>query len=98
MKAGVGDKAKYMSYKLKHMTSWALVIKLCDRLDNLKDTRGMSDTWKLKYVKETEYILTYLLFHRQLTKTHTWIIGDLWEVLEDRAAEVNYEITCPEVD
>ena len=81
MKNGVGNKSKYLAYKLKHMTDWALVIKLCDRYDNLSDMRGCTPGWCAKYCNETIYILDYLEKERQLTPTQSAIIVDLREAL-----------------
>lgn len=80
MKSGVGSKKEYLAYKLKHMTHWALVIKLCDRLDNLSDLSGADDKWRKKYLDETIYILQYLEANRELTSTHKNIIADLWRI------------------
>lgn len=78
MKAGIGDKAAYMCYKLKHMTSWALAIKLCDRLDNMSDLSACSKEWILKYLLETVHILGYLQNNREMTETCLRIMNDLW--------------------
>jgi len=87
MKAELGDKSKYLSYTLKHMTSWALVIKLCDRLDNISDLKGCDEKWILRYFKETAYILNYCARERELTKTHKQICRDiiarLWQIRID---------------
>lgn len=92
MKEGIGNKASYMSYKLKHMTHWALVIKLCDRLDNLRDTKACSDKWIQKYLFETAHILGYLVHNRELTPTHRRIMDDLWERCTEIAIQMNVEL------
>lgn len=81
MKDGVGNKALYLSYKCRHMTDWALVIKLCDRLDNITDTRGCTDEWRERYWGETIYIIKYLTEHRNLTATQLSIIKDIQSTL-----------------
>jgi (p)ppGpp synthase/HD superfamily hydrolase len=92
MKAGIGNKYKYLSFKCKHMTSWALVIKLCDRLDNLSDTKGCTPEWIDNYIMETAHILGYILFNRELTPTHRAIIEVMWEVVFDAADARNLEV------
>ena len=42
------------------MTSYALVIKLSDRLDNVRDLNEGSEEFKEKYTKETIEILDHL--------------------------------------
>ena len=83
MKEAIG-KDKYLSYKLKHMTSWALVIKLCDRLDNVMDLDldHLDNQFRSKYILETKYIIKYLEKNYQLTKTHQTIIGDIKKQLD----------------
>ena len=77
MKRGVGDKGEYLSYKLLHMTSWALVIKLCDRLDNITDMSVCSEEWKRRYADETWYIIEYLKKNRKLSPAHGAIIEEI---------------------
>ncbi len=77
MKSGVGDKGKYLAYKLKHMTHWALVIKLCDRLDNISDTNGCTPEWKERYISETIYIIDYIEENRKLTRTQLELVAAL---------------------
>lgn len=77
MKNGVGSKEKYLAYKLNHMTHWALVIKLCDRLDNITDMNGCSKEWKDRYIGETDFIIKYIKQNRILTPTQCDIIIDL---------------------
>jgi (p)ppGpp synthase/HD superfamily hydrolase len=73
MKNAIG-KEKYLAYKLKHMTSWGLVIKLCDRLDNISDLNQMNHSFRTKYVNETSYIINYIYRNRELSETHLNII------------------------
>lgn len=88
MKSGVGSKAAYLAYKIKHMTHWALVIKFCDRLDNISDMEGGTEKWKRKYIEETVYILEYVAEHRELTNTQRAIMKDLWQVVYKAKAEM----------
>lgn len=67
-------KTRYLQIKLKNMSSWALVIKLCDRLANICDLENADDYFRRKYVKETIEILDYVMENRSLSKTHIKII------------------------
>lgn len=62
-------KTEYLKQKLVSMSSYALVIKLCDRLDNVLDLKLTKESFRTKYVKETFEIITYLISHRMLTST-----------------------------
>lgn len=74
-------KTKYLEIKMKNMSSWALVIKLCDRLDNVSDLKDRDDYFRNKYAKETIEILDYLLNNRDLSSTHLCIIKRIVEYL-----------------
>ncbi|MBO5414286.1 MAG: bifunctional (p)ppGpp synthetase/guanosine-3',5'-bis(diphosphate) 3'-pyrophosphohydrolase [Bacilli bacterium] len=80
MKNGLG-KDKYLAYKLKKMTSWALIIKLCDRLDNVSDLYSVDDTFRKKYVNETIFILNYIVDNRELSQPHLNVIKDITSII-----------------
>ncbi len=44
-------KTEYLIDKMFNMSSYALVIKLCDRLDNCKDLKNSPEDFKIKYTK-----------------------------------------------
>jgi hypothetical protein len=69
-------KAAYLAHKMAAMSSYALVIKLADRLDNVKDiTTAKTPQWRAKYKAETEHILDYIEKNRVLSGTHQKLIG-----------------------
>jgi (p)ppGpp synthase/HD superfamily hydrolase len=70
-------KKEYLLCKMIAMSSYALVIKLCDRLDNIQDMHSMNESFIKKYIVETEYILSNLVNSRKLSKTHKTIIKDI---------------------
>ena len=71
----VGGKTEYLSQKMKKMSSYALVIKLADRLDNVQDIKSAKNAaWREKYKKETLSIMNYIEKERVLSKTHMKII------------------------
>jgi len=68
-------KAEYLSRKMAGMSSWALVIKLADRLDNVQDiATAKTPEWRRKYKQETETVLSRLERDRILTGTHKKLI------------------------
>ena len=67
-------KTTYLQIKMTNMTDWALVIKLCDRLDNTIDLVNADSEFRMKKVKETSEILRYLLENRKLSQTQMHIV------------------------
>ena len=78
-------KAEYLAYKMEHMTSYALVIKLCDRLDNLSDMAGCTPEKQKRTLSDTRFIIDYLKAHRELTKTHQKIIEEIEKILQQNS-------------
>lgn len=75
-------KEKYLSIKMENMSDMALIVKLCDRLDNVNDLGNCnSDKFKNKYIKETVGILNYILDNRKLLDVHLNIIEHIIQSL-----------------
>ena len=70
-------KKDYLAKKMAHeLSSWGLVIKLADRLDNVSDIATAKDAkWRAKYKAETEHIMDYLERNRVLSGTHKKLIS-----------------------
>ena len=84
-------KKHYLAQKMAAMSSYALVIKLADRLDNVKDiATARTPQWRAKYAAETNHILDFIEKHRALSGTHQKLIG----LIRDKLQELN---TPPEV-
>lgn len=75
-------KEKYLRYRMKNMSSWALVIKLCDRLDNVVDLKNSSEEFRKKYISETIGIIDFIVNNRKLSNTHRNIIEQILKELE----------------
>jgi (p)ppGpp synthase/HD superfamily hydrolase len=67
-------KSEYLLDKMLNMTSYALVIKLADRLHNCSDLEQGSDKFVNKYVTETRFILDGLV-SRNLSQTHNELMS-----------------------
>jgi len=61
------SKGEQLLHKMLNMSSWALVIKLADRLDNVSDLTTANKKFAEKYCDETKFILDNLESKRQLT-------------------------------
>jgi guanosine-3',5'-bis(diphosphate) 3'-pyrophosphohydrolase len=69
-------KAQYLLEKMLGMSTYALTIKLCDRIDNIVDSKNMKEEFRRKYKAETLFILEGLK-KRKLTRTHKFLIRKL---------------------
>lgn len=68
-------KTEYLKVKMTGISSYALVIKLADRLHNLTD--GPTE----KTIHETKEILSYIEKNRKLTKTHKALIKEIRNII-----------------
>lgn len=79
-------KTAYLAKKMAIMSSYALVIKLADRLDNVQDiATAKTPEWRKKYKAETEQVLDYVEKNRVLSGTHERII----KLIRDKLSEVS---------
>ena len=68
-------KNPYLIKKMITMSSWALVIKLCDRLSNV------SDSPKEQYIEDTKAMVSELRAKRNLSGTHSRILESIEEIV-----------------
>lgn len=80
-------KSIYLSKKMLDMNDKSLILKLCDRLDNVSGLDVVSEEFNEKYVRETSYIINYLLLNRELNSIHLEIINDIMNKIK----EVSYK-------
>jgi (p)ppGpp synthase/HD superfamily hydrolase len=80
-------KSIYLSKKMLDMNDKSLILKLCDRLDNVSGLDVVSEEFNEKYIKETSYIINYLLLNRELNNIHLEIINDIMNKIK----EVSYK-------
>lgn len=52
-----GSKRDYLIYKMTHMSDDALIVKLCDRLQNISDAFTASEKFRNNYFNETSAIV-----------------------------------------
>ena len=71
-----GSKTEYLKDKLAfRLTNYGLVIKLCDRLDNVLSQPSA------KVLQSTKEILTFLVKNRKLTKTQQTLVNKINQLL-----------------
>lgn len=80
-----GSKSDYLIDKLLNMSDGALIIKLCDRLQNISDAFTASETFRNSYYKETKEIADNLRKLRSLTKRQSLILSEI----ESKISNVN---------
>jgi GTP pyrophosphokinase len=79
-------KTQYLTNKMLHMTSWALIIKLADRYSNVEDLFNAfhgsykQKVWANKYAIQTQEIIKELKEKRELTSTQK----NLVELIENK--------------
>ena len=71
-------KASYLSEKMNTMTDRALLIKLCDRLDNVSDFDIAEEKWRNEYRTQTETILTSL---HPLNEKQQEVANRIWDII-----------------
>lgn len=67
-------KGPYLANKMIGMSSWGLVIKLADRLDNVSDLKTANESFRKRYSEETKFILDKLEKERKLSNTQQALI------------------------
>lgn len=77
-------KKEYLSSKMETMSSYALVIKLADRLDNVSDiATARTPEWRAMYKDQTLGILNRLKKNRELSGTHKKLIKAIEKKLDE---------------
>jgi (p)ppGpp synthase/HD superfamily hydrolase len=72
-----GDKAAYLSDKMIHMSSDALIIKLADRLQNISDAFTATEIFRNKYFFETTEIINDVSNHRRFNRIQLLLVGEI---------------------
>jgi len=75
-------KTKLLCQEVIKMSSYALCMKLADRLINVRDTKSMPKDFKVRYFAETKEIIKTLEDKRKLTGTHKKLIKLIKKVIE----------------
>jgi (p)ppGpp synthase/HD superfamily hydrolase len=78
-----GSKRDYLIYKMTHMSDDALIIKLCDRLQNISDAFTASEKFRNNYFNETSAIVEAIESDRNLTDIHKRILTDIKAKLDN---------------
>lgn len=73
----------YLAHKMRYMSSYALVIKLADRLDNLSDVRALPIEKIQKTFFDTIYMVNYIETKRILTTPQTNLVNAIREKLKE---------------
>ncbi|MBQ0017342.1 MAG: bifunctional (p)ppGpp synthetase/guanosine-3',5'-bis(diphosphate) 3'-pyrophosphohydrolase [Clostridiales bacterium] len=82
----------YLANKMINMTSYALVIKLADRLDNVRDLGGVTPQKRERYIKETRSILSMIKIRQVLTQAQLDLIAEINKTLKKYDEETDKEV------
>ena len=76
-------KGEYIANKMAKMSSWALVVKLADRLANVQDIDTRPADFQKKYAAQTTLAIKRLRTDRYLSKTHNKIISAIEKKIKE---------------
>lgn len=74
-------KQLYLAHKMRYMSSYALVIKLADRLDNLSDITSLPEEKLKKTFFDSIYMINYIENKRILTESQSNLVNAIREKL-----------------
>ena len=80
----------YLAHKMQYMSSYALIIKLADRLDNISDLKGLKIEKIKKTFFDTIYMVNYIESKRILTDAQSNLIGAIRNKLSDINREYGF--------
>ena len=76
-------KGEYIANKMAKMSSWALVVKLADRLANVQDIDTRPPEFQKKYAGQTVLAINRLRKDRYLSQTHNKIISAIEKKIKE---------------
>jgi len=71
----------YLAHKMQYMSSYALIIKLADRLDNICDLKGLPRERIKKTFFDTIYMINYIETKRILTEAQSNLVAAIRDQL-----------------
>lgn len=87
-KIAISGKEEYLIDKMISMSSWALIIKLADRLHNLSDFKDIMagndekrKKWVRKYAEQTKNIIDEVEWYRKLSKPQKKLVDKIRQKL-----------------
>ena len=84
-------KQTYLAQKMRYMSSYALVIKLCDRLDNISDLKGLPVARIQKTYYDTIYLVDELEDKRRLTESQDNLVTAIRLQLNKIKEQYNFD-------
>lgn len=78
-----GNKESYLTDKMLSMSDDALIIKFCDRLQNISDAFTASEKFRNNYYRETFNIIKTLKDNRRMNKIQMTLVHDIEEKLSN---------------
>lgn len=84
-------KRNYLLDKMVSMSNNALLIKLCDRLQNISDSYNASEKFRFNYYKETIHIIKSLKDQRRLNRKQLRVVQQIEGLLLNIKNRYKYE-------
>lgn len=84
-------KKDYLVDKMVNMSDGALLIKLCDRLQNISDSYNASEKFRDNYYKETRYVIDSLKDKRRLNRKQLRVVQQIEGLLRTIKSRYKYE-------
>ncbi len=78
-------KDTYLSHKMQHMTSYALFVKLADRLDNISDLDKSPAEKRERIFRDTQNIINYLSKNITFTSSQQKLVNKINLILKQKA-------------
>ena len=82
----IEGKKNYLCHKMEHMTSYALYVKLADRLDNITDLDHSPEEKRQRMYQETKEIIDYLSKTITFTSSQQKLVEKIKLVLKKKTA------------
>ena len=80
----------YLAHKMQYMSSYALIIKLADRLDNISDLNGLKEEKIKKTFFDTVYMINFIESKRVLTGAQTNLVDAIHLKLKEINNKYNF--------
>ena len=78
----IKTKAKYLAEKMASMTTYALLIKLADRYDNISDFEGTPKEKIIRTINDTKYIIDHITQFAKITRSQQIFIDLIKDKLQ----------------
>ena len=87
------EEAEYLANKINNLSQLAFLIKLADREHNVSDLHLARREFRLRYARETLYILNHLT--REIKNSEYILLNSIWETIKPILHAEQEDIAIP---